>query len=897
MAAIELNSTAIKGFVRASSNHADALGGSSSCPTFHIVATHPRVAAVETMTPIAAGTLARYVRRFRLKRSDALGREQGQALVRLFVSSGVVAYLLTSHIPLDLSNGLPGWLLFSTSFLGFSAAVAYLALRDKGPSRFRRIVTNVADIGAISYLMIATEQVGAPLSVLYLWVTLGNGFRFGLPALVVSALLSVAGFSAVFMLSPFWQTHPMFALGVVISLILLPVYVSHLIRQITQARERAEEASAAKSRFLARMSHELRTPLNGIVGTTQLLLAGKRLGREERSLLEVINDSVAVSLRQIDNVLDFSRIEAGKLSLEQVDFDLHELVNNAARMVRFAASDKSLRLVVRIDPATPFSLVGDPHHLREILLNLLSNAIKFTNEGYVALEVKLRAVAPERLVLRFEVHDTGIGIAPEALERVFDSFTQEDTSTTRRYGGTGLGTTIAKQLAELMGGRIGVSSIKGKGTVFWCELPFRGASGVPAPDRPPDGARVIFLAQTDDRTETISSILEPAGISLLRVRNHDEAAAALARSIRLGNPLLGILLDGVDPENGDTRGLSEKTLAAQVPLILLTDRILPEELQREAGIFAALPATPSFPLLWNALRASPAFRAERDRAVIQVEPWAWNARGNACRRALIADDNRTNLLILQKMLERANYEVDSVQDGEQALERLATGRYKVAVIDMHMPGMDGVDLIRQYRFLNPRSSLPIVVLTANATMEAKTECADAGADAYLTKPVSADLLLSTVDRLVDDHEVTDLNKRRPASSPGAPKASPDVLDLDLLSELDRMYVDPAAFRQVVESFETDGYRLLLQMRSASGARNHAGFCEALHALKGNAANMGALRLADVCQRAEGVGFVEFRQESGGLLAEVEACFLEALGELRGLTLSPGVLVRRRTTEA
>lgn len=847
---------------------------------------------------IAASGQTGPFRKLRLKRSDALGREQGQALVRLFVSSCVVAYLLFSHIPLVLSDGLPGWLVFSTSFLGFSAAVAYLALRDRGPSRWRRVLTNVADIGAISYLMIATGQIGAPLSVLYLWVTLGNGFRFGLPALVISALLSVLGFSFVFFLSPFWQTHPTFALGVLISLILLPVYVSHLIRQITQARERAEEASAAKSRFLARMSHELRTPLNGIVGTTQLLLAGKRLGREERSLLEVINDSVAVSLRQIDNVLDFSKIEAGKLSLEQVEFDLHELITNTARMVRFAASDKSLKLVVRIDPAAPFLLVGDPHHLREILLNLLSNAIKFTNEGYVAIEVNLRSTVSERPVLRFEVHDTGIGIAPEALERVFDSFTQEDTSTTRRYGGTGLGTTIAKQLTELMGGRIGVSSIKGKGTLFWCEMPFRRASRTPSRDPAPDGARVIVLTQSADRTGALSSILEPGGISLLGVGRHEEAAAALARSIRLGNPLLGIVLDGEELlESPDAKSLSDKALAAHVPLILLTHATIPEERQRETGIMATLPPVPSFALLWNALRASPGFRAERDRAVIQVEPWAWSTRGSARRRALIADDNRTNVLILRKMLERANYEVDSVQDGEEALERLSTGRYKVAVIDMHMPGMDGVDLIRQYRFLNPRSSLPIVVLTANATMEAKTECADAGADAYLTKPVSAELLLSTVDRLVDDHEVTDLNKRRPASSSVAPsKGTPEVLDLDLLSELDRMYVDPAAFRQVVESFEADGFTHLSILRDSCSTRNHAAFCESLHALRGNAANMGALRLADACQRAEGVGFIEFRQQSGRLLAEVETCFEEAVRELRTLVFSPTALAGKRQTE-
>ena len=290
--------------------------------------------------------LAAFLLKFRtlpsLRRADILGREQGQAMVRVVVSTVVLSYLVVNQSPLDFGQGLQGLVILAV-FLVFSIFVAAAAWRDRQSHAWRRVAANIADVFAVTYIMANVGESGAPLFVLYLWVTLGNGFRFGLAALGISTVLSMTGFAVVIAVSEFWVQHQTLGAGIMVALVVLPAYAAHLIHQLHRARERAEEASAAKSQFLARMSHELRTPLNGILGTADLLRNNRRLNAADRDLLGVIQESVAVSLRQIDSVLDFARIEAGKLVLEQAEFDLHRLLNATVRMVSPAAREKNLR--------------------------------------------------------------------------------------------------------------------------------------------------------------------------------------------------------------------------------------------------------------------------------------------------------------------------------------------------------------------------------------------------------------------------------------------------------------------------------------------------------------------------------------------------------------------------
>ncbi len=822
---------------------------------------------------------------FMMDRRDAPARERGQAMFRVVVVLCLIGYFTYGFHPISLTPEIPSWLVYLGGYLLLSLGLVALAYRAPRTTVVRRTVANVADIFTITYLMISTGAAGIPLFMLYLWATFGSGFRFGLGALFTSAVLSIIGFAAVLLLSAEWQELTTVSLGVAIALVVLPIHAAHLIHLRETATKRAEEANASKSRFLARMSHELRTPLNGILGTVELLSANKRLLREDRSLLDVIRESVNVSLRQIDNVLDFSKIEAGKLIIEEIPFDLHGLLNRAVHIIRGIALEKNLRLMLRIDPAIPYQLVGDPHHLNEVLLNLLSNATKFTKHGFVSIEAHLVDADEASAVVRFEVHDTGVGIESSALERIFEAFSQEDTATTRRYGGTGLGTTISKQLVELMGGRLYVTSTKGVGSTFFATLRFVRAAAGPVAKAPFAAMRVLLIADDASLKEALAEPMQEFGVTMTTVPSVAEATGILGRAIRLNNPFHAVLIDNKAAFTGSgvhrADDFLEKAWLSFTPSFLVCESPPDAAKLRQWGYAWALPRDLPRAHLFSALRTSSLFENESEQGVIQVEPWAWRQSGRPRTRLLIADDNRTNLMILRKVLESANYEVDAAEDGEQALTMLLEGRYKAAILDMHMPGLDGVEVVRQYRLLRRAARVPIVMLTANATVDAKLASAESGADAYLTKPATAAAILGTVDKLLEETEVYDLARRRAEVNDDL--AETPLLNPEVIRELDRLYDDPSGIAGIVTEFEQESRRLLSQINGAIAKKNHAAFCDLLHALKGNGANVGAVRLVQTCEELENLGLLEFRRDGRLLLPRLEVELVETLGALRTLT--------------
>lgn len=814
--------------------------------------------------------------------TDILSRERGQSVLRSIVTIVATLYVFVASAPIDFSVGVPGWLVLGSGYALFAILLAGWVFKSGSSPSIRRYVGNIGDVAAISYGMFAAGEAGIPLFVLYLWITFGNGFRYGIPSLIVSSVLSVIGFGVVVALSPIWQAHPSLVIGVLTSLVILPLYTGHLLDMLNVALTRAKEANAVKSQFLARMSHELRTPLNGIRGSVELLRDSRRLLPDERALLEVIDDSVSLSLRQIDNVLDFSKLEAGKLMLERVDFDLHALLNGTVAMVRPAAMQKRLRLLVRIAPTTPFALVGDGHHLRAVLLNLLSNAVKFTEQGFVCLEVFPIEEKTDTATIRFEVMDTGIGISSAALTRVFDSFSQEDTSTTRRYGGTGLGTTIAKQLVELMGGQIGVQSVKGRGTLFWFEIPL-GRGAAKREDGVSANASAILLSKDAGSLAAFKNILPH---QLACATSEDAAGEVLVRGLRLGNPAHVVFVDQALAlsVSGDHRlsELAERAASANVPLVWVSDVPPSDDRLREWGYATSVPRAPAPALVAAVLRASPYTFAGADPKVVSITPWMWEERGGDRPKILLADDNRTNLMITRRMLERAGYAVDTVETGDDAAERLSAGGYRLAVLDMHMPGLDGPDVARQYRTLRPRSRLPIIVLTANASIAAQQACAEAGADSYLAKPVSARKLLSEVKRLLDDTTVEVLSISEARRTPARIEPADETIDISVLAELDRIYRNPTEFEALVQAYEQEGREVLKRLAAACNTRNHATYCDIVHALKSNAANVGARQLMEACRSAGSAGLVEFVRDRAQLLGQLERAFADSVVALRGI---------------
>ncbi|MEA2093881.1 MAG: ATP-binding protein, partial [Pseudomonadota bacterium] len=336
----------------------------------------------------------------------------------------------------------------------------------------QRIIGICIDIGVFSYGLHVTGPLSAPWYGVYLWVTLGNGFRYGENYLYLSCIVSLIGFGTVVATTDYWSANIELAIGLAITLLVIPAYSGVLIRRLNEARQRADAASRAKSDFLSCMSHEIRTPLNGILGMTDLLRL-RPLESEDRECVETIHASGQTLARQINDILDLSKIEAGELSLEQIDFDLHALINTTLRIFHSQIESKQLQLQGNLDPGTPYQLSGDPHKLRQVIINLIGNAIKFTDQGFISVRVYPREFDEDKVLLRFEVADTGIGIPPERQKAIFEPFTQADSSVSRSYGGTGLGTTICKNIVELMGGEIGIQSTPGVGTTFWFDISFK----------------------------------------------------------------------------------------------------------------------------------------------------------------------------------------------------------------------------------------------------------------------------------------------------------------------------------------------------------------------------------------------------------------------------------------
>ena len=441
--------------------------------------------------------------------------EHEQALVRMTMASFICLFVLWQTAVAHTA----GWMLpLIGFFLCLSALILIDIARRPQPVLARRVIAILNDAGGITCGMVYAGELGMPIYLFYLWITFGNGFRFGKPYLYGTLLASLAGLSLVVWQVDYWQQHRALGAGLWCGLALLGLYFSTLVTRLTRALQQEEAANQAKRSFISSVSHEMRTPLNAIIGMTDLL-QGTRLDREQEAMLTSLDTAAQLMLALVEDVLDFSKIEAGKLVIEDTGFDLHQLAGGIIDIFRYQAGARGLQLRLELDPALPAGLRGDPHHLRQVLVNLMSNAIKFTEQGHVVLRIALLPASGERVGVRFEVEDSGIGITPEAQARVFDSFMQADDSTTRRYGGTGLGTTISRELVGLMGGQLGLHSSVGVGSTFWFELalvpqPLAEALEVSAPPRRQPSATAYALLVADDNATNrtvLRMMLERAG--------------------------------------------------------------------------------------------------------------------------------------------------------------------------------------------------------------------------------------------------------------------------------------------------------------------------------------------------------------------------------------------------
>jgi two-component system sensor histidine kinase RpfC len=771
-----------------------------------------------------------------------------QSLVRFAI--GVIAYLYFSSSWFSHSEYIYSSIHFVALFF-LSTATIILAgtLVSLRASPQRRLYGAIVDFSTASFLLLIGGETSAPLVGIYLWVTLGNGFRYGVPYLLFSTVLATVGFGSVLVFNPFWHAHLELGVGILFTMVIVPLYATSLMRQLHAAVNRANEANQAKSSFLANMSHELRTPLNGVIGSADLL-AETPLNKEQKEFSQIILASAHTLLELIDNVLDISRIEAGRIVTTGEDFDLHRLVNGTAAMMESQAQGKGLVLAAHIAPQTPFQLHGDARHLRQILINLIGNAIKFTEHGRI--DVYIRPVGlgqPQRV--RFEIVDTGIGIPEAAQARIFDSFTQADPSVTRRFGGSGLGTTIAKQLVETLGGKIGLHSREDEGTTIWFELPFAlQVAPIAASDEHFDAPMRVAILAGSALAARVQAVIRNWGAETVTLGNTIQLTAELSAPVSGNTPLGAVVVERSALPGGPVaflRMLRDAPSLATLPIILIESDAgiaLPHDslLMREG--YASVLRTPvNSTLLFNAIHAvvSHVMPANVVSLANHFRTQAGNAAG---LRILVAEDNPVNQRVIRGLLEHAGHQTFLAHDGEEALAMLesASPPYHLAIVDMHMPQLSGPEVALRWRFME-NGHLPIIMLTADARAEARAACEEAGADAFLTKPINSRDLIDVIARLIA--------RQTPFIAGKAPSAAQQEEELDeaVLDELAQL--GGAAFvEDLLASFEEESGRTLRDIERALAAQDYGQWHHQLHLLKGGARDVGANLLAQRCAEAE-----------------------------------------------
>jgi two-component system sensor histidine kinase RpfC len=797
-----------------------------------------------------AGIALKHARDYTIKTG---GPERDQGYIRFILC-------LAFNIYLFRHSSIPSAVLWAAGTYNFYSTVMLVStFLQPEKSTLRRVSGLTLDTVIICYCMYLSGKGGAPLVLVLFWNMFGYSFRYGKNYLFYGMALCIVFFGAVITHTPYWVANKEMGYGLLIGVVLIPaVFVGFMISKVTAAMEKAEVANRAKSRFVANMSHEMRTPLNGILGTLELL-RGMHMDPEQMEYVRAVKSSADVLLSLVNDVLDISKIEEGKVTIQPEEMDLHAFVKTSASIVARQVKSKGLSFRVVVSPSVPFLVKGDSARIRQVVTNLLSNAAKFTEEGEVALRVLKEAEDEVTVTVRFEVADTGIGMTKDAKARIFERFTQADDSITRRYGGTGLGTTISKELVDLMGGTIGVESEPGKGSTFWFTITLekqpQGAAAA-SMSTPISRTRVLLVAADDAAAETVNGFLLSWGVKHIRRATNTGQAYDYASRVTRDRSTCHVTVVSGKGLNEDPIRFSEslRNMGALENMRLVFIGNGPPGVSTEEASKHGYRAVVESPEALRDLMGAFHYVLPYDEEGYTPLPVAAGPGGPSPRRLriLVAEDNPTNQMVIAKLLERAGHEVKVVGDGQKALEGLRNEPFDIALLDLNMPQMGGLETAKRYMAeMKEKKSVPLVALTADATPESRKACENAGIKGYMTKPFETKKVLALLQTLTSKGDLPPaIAGEEPSGPEPVRKKIHPGIDEATIEEIEALGPTKDFVKNLVWIFIRDSEKRIREMELAVEMKNVKRFCDAAHALKGMSGSIGALAAMDICDRLQ-----------------------------------------------